>query len=371
MKRYAGLLIMRLKRKWISSVFLVPMLGLVFGLYSPTKIEWAVAANPDHSLVDVLEADGRIKRDQLKQVIAVDLRRYPVDRATLESLATLKQLRSLQLSGTDVSAEDLSRIASINSLESLDLRGCEVDTAGFQSLQALNQLKALRLSGKGVATRLRSQDIATLAAIESLRALLLDFFPLNDQAVEEIMDHSQLRELGLAGTAITDGSIPGLFGMPQLKKLRLASTDITGEGLAMATADNRIVDLDISSCPKLDERHLRHLNRAPRLTKLNLYDCSITNQGVRHLELLSGLRWLNLDKTLITDQSLESVGKLPQLEFLHIGSTGISAGGLPSLSDLKRLKQLIVTATRVSSAEAKAFSRENPSVEIQSGPKTP
>ena len=47
------------------------------------------------------------------------------------------------------------------------------------------------------------------------------------------MDHSQLRELGLAGTSITDGSIPGLFGMPQLKKLRLASTDITGEGLAM------------------------------------------------------------------------------------------------------------------------------------------
>ena len=94
MKRYAGLLIMRLKRKWISSIFVAPILGLAVGLYPPNEIGWAFAANPNRNVVDALEEDGRIKRDQSKQVIAVDLRRYPVDRATnVRVLAIIREGR--------------------------------------------------------------------------------------------------------------------------------------------------------------------------------------------------------------------------------------------------------------------------------------
>ena len=360
---------MLVERKFLTHILLSLTLGLCS--YYLNWLELAFAAVPDANVIDALDKADRVKRDHLNRVIAVDLRHLPIDLATLETLVTLKHIRSLQLSGTDLSTRELSVIAELKSLQSLDLRGCEIDTAGFQSLQQLEKLKVLRLSGKGIATRLTPEDVSTLAGIDSLRALLLDFFPISDQAVKNITQHTQLRELGLAGTGITDSSVPALFKMPQLKKLRLANTKITGKGLAMSGPDSQIVDLDISSCPNFDERHLKHLEKSAPLSKLNLYDCRVTNQGVRHLENLSDLKWLNLDKTLITDEALRSVGKLFQLEFLHIGSTQITAGGLPQLTALKRLNRLIITETSVTDDEAKAFVGKNLSIKLQFGPKKP
>ena len=252
--------------------YLVPILlaGIVeLGLHYPSGVGCAFAVVPDTNVIDTLDKSGRVKRDQLNRVIVVDLRKLPVNFKMLESIAALENLRSLQLSGANLSARDLSVIAGCNALKSLDLRGCEIDTAGFRSLQKLKKLKVLRLSGKEVGTRLTPEDVSQLAEIESLRALLLDFFPLTDQAVKSITQHPQLRELGLAGTGLTDRSVPDLVRMPQLKKLRLANTQITGEGLVSPVADSQIVDLDISSCQRFDERYLRHLNQIPQLLLSN------------------------------------------------------------------------------------------------------
>ena len=357
------------KRKYLIAILLAGVVEL--GLHNPIAMDCAFAVDPDANIIDALDKSGRVKRDQLNRVIAVDLRKLPINLAILKSLAAFKCLRSLQLSSINLSANDLSVIAGLSSLQSLDLRGCEFDPSVLKSLQDLKELKVLRLSGKGVATRLSLEDVSELAEIESLRALLLDFFPLTDQAMKNITQHPQLRELGLAGTQITDRTVPDLVSMPRLKKLRLANTQITGEGLKSLVADSQIVDLDISSCQKFDERYLSHLNQIRRLSRLNLYDCPITDQGVRYLERLSELKWLNLDKTMITDQALSSVAKLLQLEFLHLGSTRITSEGLPRLSGLKRLNQLVVTETPVTDAQAKAFARENPSIKLQFGPKKP
>jgi hypothetical protein len=95
--------------------------------------------------------------------------------------------------------------------------------------------------------------------------------------------------------------------------------------------------------PSVEGTFLETAEGLPGLEHLNLWDTSVTDEGVVHLPSFPSLTWLNLDNTALTDEGMPYVGQLENLEFAHLGSTNISDEGLEHLHGLENLRHLVVT----------------------------
>jgi serine/threonine-protein kinase len=126
--------------------------------------------------------DGRFERDDkrpTRPVVKVELAGAALDDAGLRRLATLTELRQLNLAGTNVTDAGLKGLAA---LKELRLGGTAVTDAGLKELAALRALATLGLEGTGV----------TDAGLKELAAL------------------RELRSLRLAQTAVTDAGVAAL-----------------------------------------------------------------------------------------------------------------------------------------------------------------
>lgn len=134
----------------------------------------------------------------------------------LESLKSLRHLRSLTLTGADqVPEADFSAIAGLGELEELELdRSPSPYPAGalrvlltdrvLDHVRGLTKLKTLGLAGN----RITDAGLAKLANLQALDTLDLD------------------------GTAVTDAGLDALVGLKGLKLLRIERTRVTREGIA-------------------------------------------------------------------------------------------------------------------------------------------
>jgi internalin A len=78
-------------------------------------------------------------------VVGVDFRRAAITDAELKELKKLRNLQSLNLSGTRVTDAGLKTLKDLASLQSLDLVGTRVTDAGLKDLKDLKSLRVLLL----------------------------------------------------------------------------------------------------------------------------------------------------------------------------------------------------------------------------------
>ncbi len=219
-------------------------------------------------------AGSAIMSDELWAVEALDL---PDTVASLEDLPYFTGLHSLSLHhGTGL---DLSVLSQLPTLRTLDLSGCTLSTAAMNTIVTLSELTSLNLSGCAVAEidalislqKLETldlsnntvSDLTALSGLLALRELNLTNNPVTSlnnlkncteletlyagqcaiTRIAGLADHTKLKTLVLPGNQITD--ISALAGCTALETLDLSGNSISD--ISVVSGFKQLVDLNVSS----------------------------------------------------------------------------------------------------------------------------
>ncbi len=293
---------------------------------------------------------------------------------TLEDLKLLSYVRSLTIQ--DHAIESLEPLAGLSKLETLDLTGSTFPMSALEALVSLPELKDLTLARCG------------LASIEALRGLTgltrLDLGENTLRNLDPVMDMSELRELDLRHNAVTD--LIALAALPYLEKLdvshnalttleplaacsRLAEIEAgTNQISALKGMDqlgmlqklcldyNRITDISpLSFCTemvelRLSNNQLTNLEALRSMAKLDLLDFSYNN-----VETLP--QWAESCTLRVIDGSynqlaeIDSLAKLEHLSYVYM-KYNAEIENIDALGNCYRLVQVDVYGTKVKNVDA-------------------
>ncbi len=90
--------------------------------------------------------------------------------------------------------------------------------------------------------------------------------------------------------------------------------------------------------PDADNALLRRLRAFPKLRRLRLSHCGVTDEGLRHLAELTSLEWLDLSYSSVTDDGMPHIGKLKSLKRLDLAHTRVGGRGFHRLKPLEHLE---------------------------------
>jgi internalin A len=281
---------------------------------------------PEADIVRSIEAQGgRVVRDQAGRVVDISLARTWATDADIERIAGLESLKRLDLSLTYVSDRGAERLKALDQLEELNLFAAEFITdAALAFLRGNRQLKTLNLRG----TDVTDTSLAYVAELSQLKSLDISFTQITDVGLEHLASLAQLEELNLGGNKISGASLHVLKLLPKLRKLSFYGIQRRNAGWCWAPV---ITDLELETISLLSG--LEDLNigygvalGAPRPTDLGPAD------GEAECRIAGGMR--------VTDLGLASLSKLEKLRQLDLSGSAITANGLKSLSTLRNLQRL-------------------------------
>lgn len=149
--------------------------------------------------------------------------------------------------------------------------------------------------------------------------------------------NNPLKGKGGKNEAVTDAWLENLSGCTTLKKLDLSNCSITNEGLKRVGQLTSLEELNLSLTVVSDEG-LQHLAECTKLRVLGLASTQCTGSGFAHLGKITGLQNVNFHFTPLDDAGLRAisqVGVKGRLWFAHTKFTDEGAKSLAKLKDLK------------------------------------
>jgi hypothetical protein len=236
--------------------------------------------------------------------------------ATLADLDGLRphDLQRLDLSGAQLHAGDLKRIARLRGLSELALSWTNIDADGLTELAPLIHLKALDLGQT----------------------------PLSDAACQALANFVHVETLSLRGTRVGDAGVETLLRLPALATLDLAATRIGDAALATLADSPTLAALDVSSnpWPRLSARGLRALAAASNLRKLRLGWTDFDDAQLSSLADFALLEELDLSGTRATDATVVRLVELPLKRLTLCAVSGVTNTGVLALRDCPTLERL-------------------------------
>jgi hypothetical protein len=256
----------------------------------------------------------------------------------LAALMCFPTLRELDFVFTRVMDTQLAEIAKLRSVEKLTFaclhRPEAADSfsdAGVQSLAALRSLRLLDLSGR----KISGAGFAAFSSARALKVLNLQGTAVDDENARHLASLPALESLNLAGTSVTDEGVRRLAASTSLRTLQLDQTGITDAASIHLSQMTRLEMLSFGD-DNIGDESLRRLASLPKLHTLTLYAARITDDGLKSLQRSSSLRSLFLNECGITDRGLLYLSGMKRLKAADLrGVTSISAAGLAELRKLR------------------------------------
>lgn len=157
----------------------------------------------------------------------VDLRGTPIARRTLEMLAKLPNVQSLDIGTTLIRSEDIALLSEFKHLMYLELRGSLITDAELEVLCGINTLSFLLISRASVT----DAGMLHIASLRMLWALELDGTNVTSNSLQPISKVRSLRSLDLSKTQVSNRGIEQLADLPRIERIRLAGSRVTQSGL--------------------------------------------------------------------------------------------------------------------------------------------
>ncbi len=284
------------------------------------------AQSQEADIVRSIEVQGgRVFRDQTGRIVDVSLARTWATDADIERVVGLKGLKRLDLSLTYISDRGAERLRALDQLEELNLFAAEFITdAAMAFLRGNRQLKTLNLRG----TDVTDTSLAYVAELSHLKSLDISFTQITDVGLEHLASLAELEELNLGGNKISGASLHVLKLLPKLRKLSFYGIQRRNAGWCWAPV---VTDLELETISLL--KGLEDLNigygvalGAPRPTDLGPAD------GEAECRIAGGMR--------VTDLGLARLSKLEKLRQLDLSGSAITSNGLKALANLRDLRRL-------------------------------
>ena len=163
-----------------------------------------------------------------RPVIEVDLSNTVASDATLERLAGLTGIRSLNLMLTPVTDDGLRHLEGLTSLRVLNLHRTAVTDVGLEHLHKLPNLAVLLLHGPGIGDK----GLMWVGQMDKLENLELSKTSITDAGLARLRRLSSLLRLSIEDTRIGDAGVEHLKELTQLRWLNLHETQVTNFGVS-------------------------------------------------------------------------------------------------------------------------------------------
>jgi len=174
-----------------------------------------------------------------KKLKRINLRGTKVTDTTLEHLANVTTLESIDVGFAQITDVGLDRLTPLVNLKELVVGGNKLTDMGLQALRQLPSLTHLSLGGSqrtdsGLWTiSLTEQGLDSIITLKNLRELRLDGMPVTVRWLEKLKVLTKLERLSLQGCKrVGDDAAPLLSVWPTLRILDLKGTAVTEKGLA-------------------------------------------------------------------------------------------------------------------------------------------
>lgn len=305
-----------------------------FGLAALVCVAWAApvcvawAAQAAQSAVDtgwIERAGGTVTRDAGGQPMAVDLRASWATDSDMPLLARLKDLKRLDLSLTRISDRGLRALKAAPAIEELNLYFAEqITDEGAAAIKGWKQLRRLNLRG----TKITDATLEFLSSGPALEWLDIGWAQITDTGLDHLVSLTNLRHLAMGGNKLTDTSLQFLRQMPQIEYLDLGGTQRTDSGLwSLQLTDTGVQG--IAAVTGLRElclagtavtgRGLELLKPLTKMERLNLQGCrKLQDDAAAVLAGLKQLRVLDLKGSSLSEQSVGRIrAALPQCEVVY------------------------------------------------------
>ncbi|MFH1531107.1 MAG: hypothetical protein ABIK09_10305 [Pseudomonadota bacterium] len=242
--------------------------------------------------------------------------------ARLDKVSRMWSLRALDLSNTRADAGTLGRFGDLKRLRRLDLRATAVEDPGIAELTGLTGL--MELDAPFWLTDASAPDLAKLTGLRVLRARAVRF---RDQGLKHLGALEALLFLELSHVNVTDAGVAGLLPAPSLEVLEVEHCPLGDPGMEVLTRMPRLRKIEIEET-NVTDAGFATLARAPALEVLKAQELpGITDAGMEFVPAFPKLIALVLDEAELTDAAVPHLAKATGLRLLSLETTGISTAG--------------------------------------------
>lgn len=176
-------------------------------------------------------------------IIALDLRKLPLDDSKLAPIRHLTALRHLSLEATEVSDGSLKYMVTLPHLQYLSLKSTLFTgkNGGLKDLAQIHSLHQIRLGHN----ELKGLDLKPLTALKNLTTFQISCSQIDDSAMRAIGSMTQLDSLDISGNnKITDKGLLQLLPIKHLRHLDISDLKISKQGIiALAPMHIKFISL--------------------------------------------------------------------------------------------------------------------------------
>jgi hypothetical protein len=253
-----------------------------------------------------------------------------------------------------ISQRGLAGLLNSTTLKSLTLWGARLTHEDMEKIASLKELRELEINGSAVG----DDAIVQLARNNSIESLFFEETLVTDDALAQLGKMPNLKYLDVTQSAVTDAGVAALRqARPDLDilyeseagdlagpKTKIADV-ASGKTTRLVVAGLKIRDWHLSELGTLttidslalNAHHLTDVTMArvqslQKLKELDLTGSRITPHGLENLTKLTNLRRLILDAPQFDEQSIEILKKLPMLR-------SVSIKHILDATDLKRFAE--------------------------------
>lgn len=256
-------------------------------------------------------------------------------------------LEFLDLSHTGFKSRDLALLGRFKNLRTLKLNQDGIDDSDLPQLLKLKNLDSLELSEN---LEIYDSSCSIMARLPRLRQIKLNNTRITGKGLTALSQLKNLFALSVIGTKVDDSGVQALEGLP-IARLQLQHTAITDGAVKSLAKMKTLLELGFERI-KLSPQSMRSIATLPKLFKLMLFQCDVTDQDLEVLAHCQTIRELYLSGNLaITSAGLKSLSRLPLQELIMV-KTSITDQDLPALYDWKNLRTLDVSRCAVTQAGA-------------------
>ncbi len=297
-----------------------------------------------------------------------------IDDVTVEALAGLTGLDTVNFSNTTLSDRQLARVLTRSRPRHLGLINDQITPAVLHEIPAIlavedlliefnhrfpgsaclpplarmSRLKKLMLSKVDLSAPDSLTDLRSLTQLESLS---LDRSPRDEACLTHLLGLSALKNLVLPKTRVSDAGLQLLTHLTHLERLMIDGSGLTDAGLEAVASwsqltmlhlrqnDVRAIDFAVAR-GLLTDTGLTTLSRLTRLTDLNLPGRRFTDAGLAALGTMPALIRLDLDGVEATTVGVQALLANPRFRFLVLLGPSVADDWIPLFASQKQLSWL-------------------------------
>jgi internalin A len=329
------------------------------------------AGTPEETAAWIEGVGGTFQKNSGGHITEVDLTGTWVTDEDLSRIGALPDLRKIDLSHTKISDLGLARLRPLKNVVYLKCFYCSYITdGGVAYLKDWVNLEYLNVRGSEVTSRVFEH----LAKMKNLRTLDTGFSRVNDDGFDALASLEHLEELNIGGDKMTGLALPSLRLLSSLKRLDvngsqrtdsgrwgLMLTDVNVESIGALT---QLESLNMGGAGVSDVG-MKALANMASLKSLDLSRMEITAQGLEPVTKMIKLQRLNLWQCArIDDKAAQHLLKMTSLEIVDLGDTAVTDKLLDDLTGMKSLKLVLVGGTKITPARVEQFRKARPDCRI-------